>query len=130
MPFNLPEEQLVQTEKELGCSLPIEYREAMKSDNGGEVRTEEDDWELYSIKDTSDRKRISRTCNHIIVETESCMGFGNFPENALAVAGNGLGDQMVFIKEFGQYLSTVYIWLHESGELQKLAASFNEIERL
>lgn len=130
MPFNLSEEQLVLTEKELGSSLPHEYREAMKSDNGGEAQTEEDDWELYPIKDTSDRKRISRTCNHIIVETESCRGFGNFPENAIAIAGNGLGDQMVFIKESGQYQSTVYLWLHETGELQELAASFSEIEKL
>lgn len=130
MPFNLSEEQLVQTEKELGCTLPNEYREAMKSDNGGEAQTEEDDWEFYPIKDTSDKKRISRTCNHIIMETESCKGFGNFPENALAIAGNGMGDQMVFIKDSGQYQSTVYLWLHETGELQELAASFGEIERL
>ena len=130
MPFNLSEEQLVLTERELGCSLPLEYREAMKLDNGGEARTEEDDWEFYPIKDTSDRKRISRTCNDIIHETESCKGFGNFPKNALAIAGNGLGDQMVFIKESGQYLSTVYLWLHETGELQQLAESFSEIEKL
>lgn len=130
MPFNLSEEQLVLTEKELGCTLPNEYREAMKLDNGGEVQTEEDDWELYPIKDTSDRKRISRTCNHIIKETESCKGFGSFPENALSIAGNGLGDQMVFIKKSGEYQSTLYLWLHETGELQVLAASFSEIAKL
>lgn len=108
MPFNLSEEQLAQTEKELGSKLPREYREAMKLDNGGEASTEEDDWEFYPIKDTSDRKRLSRTCNHIVSETESCKGFGNFPENAVAIASNGLGDQMVFLKESGQYLNTVF----------------------
>jgi SMI1/KNR4 family protein SUKH-1 len=130
VPFNLPEDQLVQTEKELGSRLPREYREAMKLDNGGEASTEEDDWELYPIKDTSDGKRLSRTCNHIISETESCKGFGNFPDHAVAIASNGLGDQMVFIKESGQYLSKVFLWLHETGELQELAATFNEIEKL
>ncbi len=130
MPFNLSEDQLVQTEKELGAKLPQEYREAIKLDNGGEASTEEDDWEFYPIKDTSDRKRLSRTCNHIISETESCKGFGNFPENALAIASNGLGDQMVFIKDSGQYLSKVFLWLHETGELQELAATFNEIKKL
>ena len=102
----------------------------MKLDNGGEASTEEDDWEFYPIKDTSDRKRISRTCDHIINETESCRGFGNFPDNAVAIASNGLGDQMVFIKESGQFLSNVFLWLHETGELQELAATFNEIEKL
>lgn len=130
MPFNLSEEQLSQTEKELGSKLPHDYREAMKLDNGGEASTEEDEWEFYPIKDTSDRKRISRTCNHIINETESCKGFGNFPEEAVAIASNGLGDHMVFIKESGCFLNTVFLWLHETGELQELAATFNEIEKL
>jgi len=127
VPFNLSEEQIVQAEKELGAKLPHEYLEAMKLNNGGEMSTEEDDWELYPIKDTSDRKRLSRTCNHIINETESCRGFGYFPQNALAIAGNGCGDQMVFLKENGQFLNTVYLWLHETGEIQELAESFNEI---
>ena len=37
MPFDLSEEQLVLTEQELGSTLPREYREAMKLDNGGEA---------------------------------------------------------------------------------------------
>ncbi|MFB2685686.1 SMI1/KNR4 family protein [Shewanella mangrovisoli] len=130
VPFDLSEEQLALTEQELGATLPREYREAMKLDNGGEAVTAEDDWELYPIKDTSDRKRVSRTCNHILYETESCKGFGHFLDNAVAIAGNGLGDQMVFIKESGRILGTVYLWFHETGELQQLAASFNGIEKL
>ncbi|MCS0347918.1 SMI1/KNR4 family protein [Vibrio diabolicus] len=44
MAFNLAEEQLVNTEVELGARLPHDYRESMKADNGGEATTEEDDW--------------------------------------------------------------------------------------
>ena len=130
VPFDLSEEQLARTESELGAKLPHEYREAMKVDNGGEASTEEDDWEFYPIRDTLDRKRVSRTCNHIINETGSCRGFGNFPDNAIAIAGNGLGDQMVLLKNDGSFGDTVYLWLHETGELQILASSFNEIEKL
>lgn len=130
MPFNLSEEQLAQTEKEIGVKFPHEYREAMKLDNGGEASTDEDDWEFYPIKDTSDKKRLSRTCNHIINETESCKDFGNFPNHAVAIASNGLGDQMVFIKESGKFLNKVFLWLHESGELQEFAETFNEIKKL
>lgn len=130
MPFNLSEEQLEQSELELGAKFPHEYREAMKLDNGGEASTEEDDWEFYPIRDTSDRKRLSRTCNHVITETESCRGFGNFPENAIAIAGNGLGDQMVLVREGSSIKPNVYLWLHETGELQELAGSFNAIQKL
>jgi len=130
LPFDLSEDQLLKAEDELGSQLPHDYREAMKLANGGEATTEEDDWEFYPIKDTSDRKRLSRSCNHIINETESCKEFGNFPEGAIAIAGNGLGDQTVFIKELGQFQTAVFLWLHETGELKELAASCKEIAKL
>ena len=130
LPFNLSEEELAKTEKELGAKLPNEYREAMKLDNGGAVSTDKSDWELYPIKDTTDRKRLSRTCNNILRETESCKGFGNFPNEALAIASNGSGDQMVFTKESDQYLNTVFLWFHETGQLENLGLTFNEIKEL
>lgn len=121
MSFNLLEEQLVETEEELGASLPSGYREAPVG---------EDYWEFYPIKDTFDRKRVARTCNHIFEETVLCKEYGNFPKNALAIAHNGLGDKMVFLRESGQFKNTVYLWLHETGELRELAASFDQIEKL
>ena len=130
MPFNLSEEQLEKTEEKLGAKLPEAYRKSMMLENGGEAKTVDDDWEFYPILDTSDRKRISRTCNHIISETESCGGYGNFPQNAISIASNGLGDQMVFLKEEGIYKDTVYLWLHETGEIKELAESFLEIQKL
>ncbi|MGI3062584.1 SMI1/KNR4 family protein [Vibrio alginolyticus] len=130
MAFNLTEEQLVNTEVELGARLPHDYRESMKANNGGEATTEEDDWELYPIKDNSDRKRLARTCNNIIAETKACFGLGNFPHHALAIASNGLGDQMVFLKESEQFMPEVYVWLHETGEIKLLASSFAKLEKL
>ena len=99
-------------------------------DNGGEAETAEDGWEFYSIKDTSDRKRISRTCNHIISESEACKGYGNFPENCIAIANNGMGDQMIFLKEGDKFKEEVFLWLHETGQMELLANSFSEIEKL
>ncbi|MGN2921182.1 SMI1/KNR4 family protein, partial [Aliivibrio fischeri] len=66
----------------------------------------------------------ARTCNHIIAETKACFGFGNFPHHALAIASNGLGDQMVFLKESEQFKPEIYVWLHETGEIKLLASSF------
>lgn len=129
MPFEISEEEIKKTEDELGARLPHDYREAMKVENGGEGVTKEDDWEFYPIRDTSNKKKISRTCYHIINETESCHGFGYFPEHAIAIANNGFGDQMIFLKEGNTYADTVYLWLHESGEIEKLADNFSQIEK-
>ena len=129
MPFDIAESELKKTEDIIGA-LPEEYRMAMMEENGGEAETEEDHWEFYPIKDTSDSKRMSRTCNHIISETESCKGYGNFPEGVIAIANNGLGDQMLFIKHDRKFKDEVYLWLHETGKIQMLAESFNGINRL
>src|SRR5690554_7634372 len=93
----------------------------MQKNNGGEIEISGDVWDQYPIFDKSDRKRISRTCNHIIAETKSCEDFGNFPANALAIAGNGCGDQLVLLKQNSNYGNTIYIWSHETGEVDKVA---------
>ena len=92
MPFDLAESFLLAAERELGASLPKSYRLAMLRENGGEIETDDDDWQQYPVADTSDRKRLSRSANHILKETESCRGWARFPENAVAIAGNGAGD--------------------------------------
>ena len=127
MAFNLNEKFILQAETELDANLPVNYKAAMQKNNGGEIEISGDVWEKYPICDTSDRKRIARSCNHIIVETKSCEGFGNFPSNALAIAGNGCGDQLVLIKQNNNYDDSVYMWSHETGEIVKVANDFNEL---
>ncbi|TMN88087.1 SMI1/KNR4 family protein [Pseudoalteromonas phenolica] len=127
MAFNLEEKFLLQAEEELDAVLPQNYKASMQNNNGGEIEVAGDVWEQYPIFDTSDRKRIARTCNHIIAETRSCEGFGNFPNNALAIAGNGCGDQLVLIKQSNSYMDSIYVWSHETGELNKVANDFNEL---
>jgi hypothetical protein len=125
--FNLEEKFILQAETELEANLPVNYKAAMLENNGGEIEVSGDVWEQHPIFDKSDRKRIARTCNHIITETKSCEGFGNFPSNALAIAGNGCGDQLVLLKQNSNYSDSIYIWSHETGEIDKVASDFNEL---
>ena len=37
---------------------------------------------------------------------------------------------MVFTKESDQYLNTVFLWFHETGQLENLGLTFNEIKEL
>lgn len=130
MPFDLAEAFVLAAERELGSPLPLSYRSAVLIENGGELETESDDWELYPIADTSDRKRLSRTANHIIKETQSCRGWKRFPEGALAIAGNGSGDQLIFLKDGATFTSAVYIWSHETGAVEKVADDFSQLKAL
>lgn len=128
MPFDLAEPFLLAAERELGARLPKSYRLAMLRENGGEIETDDDGWQQYPIADTSDRKRLSRSANHILKETESCRGWARFPENAVAIAGNGAGDQLVLLIQNEAFAPEVYAWLHESGELEKVADDFSLIK--
>jgi hypothetical protein len=130
MPFDLAETFILAAERELGGSLPKSYRAALLRANGGELETESDDWEMYPIADTSDRKRLSRTANHIIKETQSCREWPRFPEGALAIAGNGSGDQLIFLKDGASFSAAVYAWSHETGAIAKVADDFSLLKAL
>jgi hypothetical protein len=129
MPFDLDERFIVAAEEKLGASLPYSYRQAMKSSNGGEVRACGDVWQLYPILDTSDRKRLKRSCNDILHETGFMRGWPGWPENALAIAENGTSDQLVLLKEGRRYDPAIYMWLHDTCELVAVAEVFSDLER-
>ncbi|WP_240223343.1 SMI1/KNR4 family protein [Rheinheimera hassiensis] len=130
MPFDLAESYIHTAEQLLGATLPDSYRLSMLKRNGGELELEDDVWQQYPIADTSDRKRISRTANHIIKETQHFKSWPGFPKEAVAIAGNGSGDQLVLLKEGTSFGQEIYIWAHETGELQKIAHNFSALTAL
>jgi hypothetical protein len=127
MPFPVAEEFIVETERKLGVTFPEAFRSRMSRNNGGEFSTADDDWELYPFFDTSDRKRLSRTSNHIVRETTAAREWRGFPPEAVAIGANGFGDQLVFLPGLGTTTlqPQPFIWLHETGELQSTDISFD-----
>ncbi|WP_297814486.1 SMI1/KNR4 family protein [uncultured Polaribacter sp.] len=88
MPFPIDEKYILETETELNVKFPSEFKNRMIKSNGGELVTDEFEFELYPFFDKSDRKRISRTCNHIGLETKNAREWNGFPENGIAI-GSG-----------------------------------------
>ena len=130
MPFTLDDKFLLSAEEKLGAKLPESYRQAMMAANGGEVASGLDDWYLYPIMDSTDRKRLARTCNDVVAESMRLAEWERFPRQALAIANNGEGDQLLFLRSDDRYGPAVYCWSHESGELTKVAEDFAQLERL
>ena len=129
MPFPLSEDELKKTENEIGTMLPVSYRESMMEDNGGTVIAKGDTWDIFPVKNQASRKLISRTSNHIIVETKSAKEWQGFPENAIAIGGNGCGDFLVLTKDGNEFSSKVYVWCHENGSLVLVAKDFLELKK-
>ena len=100
----------------------------MSRNNGGELSTDNDDWQLYPFFDTSDRERISRTSNDIARETTTARQWRGFPADAIAIAGNGSGDHLIFLPVPGSTTlqPQPFIWLHETAELQPTDISFDD----
>jgi hypothetical protein len=112
MPFPLDERFIAAAEQKLGAVLPWSYRQAMRTSNGGHVLANGDGWDLYPILDTSDQRRLKRSCNDILHETAVMRDWPGWPENALAIAGNGTTDRLVLLKVNGRYEPAVHVWLH------------------
>lgn len=130
MAFPVEERFIIETEKKLGAKLPLSYVKKMMNDNGGEVQTPPDAWVLYPIFDSSDKKRLKKTCNDIVKETQNARGWNGFPEDAVAIGSNGCGDQLVILrdKESPEILADeVYWWDHETGKLNMVAMKFDDL---
>src|SRR5688500_13726124 len=96
MAFPTTEEHVRRAEEALGVTLPALHRARLLRNNGGEVEAADDVWQLFPVQDTSDRKRISRTANHIVREATQARQWPEFPPTAVPVAANGTGDYLIF----------------------------------
>jgi hypothetical protein len=101
-----------EAERQLGRKLPMDLRVRLHRENGGGVRAGGDVWQLFPVFDNSDRKRITRTANHIVRETRVARGRAGFPENAIVIAANG-GADLLIIHDGSDVME---FWDHETGE--------------
>jgi hypothetical protein len=128
MAFNLAEQYVQQAEVALGATLPRNYRVTMMESNGGELDVRDDDWELIPIRDSSDRKRLARSCNDIVAETKSFRDWNGFPADVVVIAKNDSGDCIVFRREGDIFHPAPHIWNHETRTLLKIGDDFSELE--
>ena len=124
MPFPIEEKYIIETESELNVKFPTEFKTRMIKSNGGELITDELEIELYPFFDKSDRKKISRTCNHIGLETKNAREWNGFPENGIAIGSDGFGNLIILTHNGnGKLTDEIYFWNHEIGQIEKIAES-------
>ncbi len=58
MPFPIDEKYIKETESELNVKFPTEFKNRMIKSNGGELVTDDFEFELYPFFDKSDRKKL------------------------------------------------------------------------
>ncbi|MEH1009504.1 SMI1/KNR4 family protein [Winogradskyella sp. ECml5-4] len=129
MPFPVDEKYIGETESELNVKFPTEFKNRMIKLNGGELLiSSEFEFELHPFFDKSDRKRISRTCNHIGLETKNAREWNGFPENGIAIGADGFGNKLILTHNGnGNLTDQLYFWNHETRKVEKIAESVNKL---
>ncbi len=124
MPFPLDKKYIKETESELNVKFQSEFKKRMIKSNGGELVTDDFEFELYPFFDKSDRKRISRTCNHIGLETKHAHQWNGFPKNGIVIGSDGFGNLIILTHSGDGILSDeIYFWNHEIEQIEKIAES-------
>ena len=86
MAFPTTESHIEAAERELGVRLPREFRERLLARNGGELTTAGDDWQVFLVFDSTNRKTASRSAGHLVLENRRARGWEGFPPGAVAMA--------------------------------------------
>ena len=81
MPFPVDVSLIQEAERQLGRKLPPDHRVRLHRLNGGNIQAVGDYWNLFPVWDSTDRRRMTRTANHIVRETKAAReGAAGFPE--------------------------------------------------
>lgn len=130
MPFPIDLKYIEEFETQIGVIFPPYFKAKMQDLNGGEIIIEDEDWNIFPFLDKLDSKRISRTCNHIGLETQNAKEWNGFPNNSFAIGDNGFGDYLVLKPHSNNpkvLLDTIFIWRHETAELYEVANSILDL---
>lgn len=130
MPFPLDIRFVRDTEQKLGRRFPLSFVSRMLQSNGGTVSVQGETWFLFPFFDTTDKKRIARTCNDIIRETRSNQDRPGFPANAVAIAENGGGAFLLLLPDDAasdRFGDTIYFWERGSDVVSPVADDFYDL---
>ncbi len=128
MAFPVEEKFIERAESELGVRFPDGFREKMGAENGGVVELGIDCSWLYLFFDDSDRRRLNRTCNHLVSETRYAREHALWPDNLIPTGHNGQGGHLVFrVEDSGTLGQAVYWHDHETNVVHFLAADFSDL---
>jgi SMI1 / KNR4 family (SUKH-1) len=126
MPKIATDQMIKDLELKLKGWLPNDYKDRMKRNNGGMQITEDDEWEMASIRDNSSADGIRKTSNDVILCTDGALKWQFFPRNGIAIGDNGLGDVLFFHKNGSHIGPELYMYFHETGCSIKVANSISE----
>ncbi|MEH7298753.1 SMI1/KNR4 family protein [Neobacillus drentensis] len=105
-------------EEKLGAIFPEQYKILFKLVNNAEIG----EWILYPIKTQINPKK---TWDDVVRQNKEVRD-ERMSEALIAIGDDGSGDILCFKKMNGKMGDTIYLWNHETTELDKYAPSLEE----
>ncbi|MDM5223622.1 SMI1/KNR4 family protein [Peribacillus sp. NJ11] len=99
-------------EEQLGVVFPKQYKELFKLSNNAQI----DEWTLSPIKDS---KNLKRTWDDIVRQNQDVRDEG-MADDLISIGEDGTGDKLCFRIVDTIMDSKIYIWYHETEELEEL----------
>jgi cell wall assembly regulator SMI1 len=105
-------------EEQLGVIFPKQYKELFKLSNNAQI----DEWTLFPIKES---KNLKRTWADIVRQNQDVRDEG-MAEDLISIGEDGTGDKLCFRIVDTEMDGKIYIWYHETEELEELASNLKE----
>jgi hypothetical protein len=105
-------------EEQLGVIFPKQYKELFKLSNNAQI----DEWTLFPIKES---KNLKRTWDDIVRQNQDVRDEG-MAEDLISIGEDGTGDKLCFRIVDTVMDGKIYIWYHETEELEELASNLKE----
>jgi cell wall assembly regulator SMI1 len=105
-------------EERLGLVFPEQYKELFKLVNNAEIG----EWILYPIKTQINPKK---TWDDVVRQNKEVRE-ERMSEDLIAIGDDGSGDILCFKMVNGKLGDTIYLWYHETTELEEYAPNLEE----
>ncbi|WP_226683456.1 SMI1/KNR4 family protein [Sutcliffiella horikoshii] len=105
-------------EEQLGVSFPNQYKDLFKLTNNAQIG----EWTLFPIKDS---KNLKRTWDDIVRQNQEVRDEG-MKDDLISIGEDGTGDKLCFRIVDMVIDNKVYIWYHETEEVDEIALNLKE----
>jgi len=105
-------------EEKLSAIFPEQYKELFKLVNNAEIG----EWILFPIKS---QKNPKKTWDDVVRQNNEVRD-ERISEDLIAIGDDGSGDKLCFKKGNGKMGDAIFLWNHETAEIDEYAPSLNE----
>lgn len=130
MGFDVARAYIVQAESQLGVRFPASFTSPMMMNNGDAVTFLNRTWVVHPFFDDSSRRRLSRSANHLVLETIGARSLEWFPQEAVCIASGDDGDRLVLLplpNDPSTLAAAVHLWEFHGGRMCSVAQNFLEL---